>query len=148
MLFRSARTPLQKIRTLMKVRPQQFFQPALPRNAEPRTGLSMGEHAELMARRWGISREAQDALALASHQNLARAYEQGFFVDLMTPFAGLRQDNTLRADLSADRLAALKPVFDRKIAPGAGTLTAGNSTPLTDGASVVLLASEAWAAER
>ena len=143
-----ARTPLQKIRALSKVRPQQFFQPALPRNAEPRTGLSMGEHAELMARRWGISREAQDALALASHQNLARAYEQGFFVDLMTPFAGLRQDNTLRADLSADRLAALKPVFDRKIAPGAGTLTAGNSTPLTDGASAVLLASEAWAARR
>jgi acetyl-CoA C-acetyltransferase len=107
----------------------------------------MGEHAELMARRWDISREAQDSLALASHQNLARAFEQGFFTDLMTPFSGLRQDNHLRPDLNADRLAGLKPVFDQKIAPGAGTLTAGNSTPLTDGASVVLLASEAWAVD-
>ena len=142
-----AKTPLKRLRTLLKVRPSQFFQPSLPRNSEPRTGLSMGEHAELMARRWGISRESQDSLALASHQNLARAYEQGFFTDLMTPFSGLRQDNHLRPDLTADRLAGLNPVFDRNIAPGAGTLTAGNSTPLTDGASVVLLASESWAVD-
>jgi acetyl-CoA C-acetyltransferase len=108
----------------------------------------MGEHAELMARRWGVSRDAQDELALHSHQQLAKAYDDGFFTDLMTPFNGLRQDNNLRVELSAEQLAALKPVFDRKVCPGSGTLSAGNSTPLTDGASVVLLASEAWAAAR
>lgn len=143
-----AKTTLHRLRALMKVRPAQFFRPSLPRNAEPRTGLSMGEHAELMARRWGISREAQDEWALQSHQRLARAYADGFFNDLITPFNGLRQDNNLRSDLSAERLAALRPVFDQNICPGAGTLSAGNSTPLTDGASAVLLGTEAWAAAR
>ena len=143
-----ARSFGQRLRALLQIRPDQFFRPSLPRNAEPRTGLSMGEHAELMARRWSISREDQDQLALDSHRGLARAYAEGFFTDLMTPFNGLRQDNNLRADLSAERLAALKPVFDRRVAAGLGTLTAGNSTPLTDGASAVLLASDEWAASR
>lgn len=134
----------QRVGALAKLRPGMFFKPQLPRNAEPRTGLSMGEHCELMAKRWKISREAQDALALESHMKLAAAYARGFFNDLMTPYKGLTHDNTLRPDLSSDRLAQLKPVFDRD----AGTLTAGNSTPLTDGASAVLLASEQWAAER
>jgi acetyl-CoA acetyltransferase len=120
--------------------------PSLPRNGEPRTGLSMGEHAEQMAQEWNISREAQDELALKSHQNLNRAYEEGFFTDLITPFNGVTRDNNLRAELSIDKLRTLKPVFDKKVAPGQGTLTAGNSTPLTDGASAVLLASEEWAA--
>ena len=143
-----AKTPLQRLRAVLKMRPDQFFRPSLPRNAEPRTGLSMGEHAELMARRWAISRQAQDELALHSHRQLASAYSEGFFTDLMTPFSGLRQDNNLRSDLSAERLASLKPVFDRKVYPGAGTLSAGNSTTLTDGASAVLLASESWAKAR
>ncbi|MDR5878269.1 acetyl-CoA C-acetyltransferase [Caballeronia sp. LZ032] len=138
------RSAAQRVGALAKLRPGMFFKPQLPRNAEPRTGLSMGEHCELMAKRWKISREAQDALALESHMKLAAAYARGFFNDLMTPYKGLTQDNTLRPDLSSDRLAQLKPVFDRD----AGTLTAGNSTPLTDGASAVLLASEQWAAER
>jgi acetyl-CoA C-acetyltransferase len=97
-----------------------------------------------MAKRWKVSREAQDELALDSHRKLAAAYERGFFNDLMTPYKGLSRDNILRPDLTPERLAALKPVFDRD----AGTLTAGNSTPLTDGASAVLLASEEWAASR
>ena len=143
-----ARTWGQRLGAAMRLRPSQFFQPVLPRNGEPRTGLSMGEHAELMARQWGISRQSQDALALESHQKLARAYDQGFFNDLMTPHQGLREDNHLRRALTLDQLAQLKPAFDRKVAPGEGTLTAGNSTPLTDGASAVLLASETWAAER
>ncbi|GAB2880961.1 acetyl-CoA C-acetyltransferase [Paraburkholderia jirisanensis] len=127
-----------------KLRPGMLFKPQLPRNSEPRTGLSMGEHCELMAKRWHISREAQDALALDSHHKLADAYARGFLNDLMTPYRGLTRDNNLRADLTPEKLAALKPVFDRD----AGTLSAGNSTPLTDGASAVLLASEAWAAAR
>ena len=143
-----ARTGGQRLRAALRIRPGQFFKPALPRNGEPRTGLSMGEHAEQMARQWGIAREAQDALALESHHKLAQAYDSGFFVDLMTPFQGLREDNNLRRGLTAEQLAKLKPVFDRKVAPGEGTLTAGNSTPLTDGASAVLLASEDWAAAR
>ena len=143
-----ARTLAQRLGAALRIRPAQFLRPELPRNGEPRTGLSMGEHAELMAREWGISRQDQDTLALHSHHNLAQAYERGFFVDLMTPFQGLREDNNLRRGLTAEQLAKLKPVFDRKVAPGEGTLTAGNATPLTDGASAVLLASEAWAAER
>jgi acetyl-CoA C-acetyltransferase len=134
----------QRLGALAKLRPGMLFMPQLPRNAEPRTGLSMGEHCELMAKRWKISREAQDALAEESHRKLAAAYGRGFFNDLMTPYKGLIRDNTLRPDVSPDQLAQLKPVFDRD----AGTLTAGNSTPLTDGASAVLLASEQWAAAR
>jgi acetyl-CoA C-acetyltransferase len=139
-----SRSAGQRLNALAKLRPGMFFKPALPRNAEPRTNLSMGEHCELMAKRWKISREAQDALALQSHVRLASAYGRGFFNDLMTPYKGLARDNTLRPDVSPDQLAQLRPVFDRD----AGTLTAGNSTPLTDGASAVLLASEEWAAQR
>ncbi len=133
----------QRVGALSKLRPGMFFKPLLPRNGEPRTGLSMGEHCELMAKRWNISREAQDVLAYESHRKLADAYTRGFVNDLMTPYRGLARDNNLRADLTLEKLSGLKPVFDRD----AGTLTAGNSTPLTDGASAVLLASEAWAAE-
>lgn len=143
-----AKTTGQRLAALSRLRPAMLVQPSLPRNGEPRTGYSMGEHAELMASEWGISREEQDALALKSHLKLARAYQDGFFTDLMTPFMGLARDNNLRADLSPDKLRALKPAFDRQVAPGKGTLTAGNSTPLTDGASAVLLASEEWARER
>jgi acetyl-CoA C-acetyltransferase len=139
-----SRSAGQRVGALAKLRPGMFFKPALPRNAEPRTGLSMGEHCELMAKRWKISRESQDALAQESHIKLASAYGRGFFNDLMTPYKGLSRDNTLRPDVSLDQLAQLRPVFDRD----AGTLTAGNSTPLTDGASAVLLASEEWAMQR
>ena len=118
--------------------------PEIPRNAEPRTGLSMGEHAALTARDWGITRDEQDELAVASHVHMAAAYERGFFDGLVTPYLGLERDQNLRPDSSLEKLAKLKPVFG-----GAdGTMTAGNSTPLTDGASAVLLASEEWAAER
>ena len=141
-----AKTAGQRLAALSQVRPQMLLQPALPRNGEPRTGLSMGEHCELMAQEWGIAREAQDELAWHSHQNLARAYQDGFFNDLMTPFQGVSQDNNLRGDLSLDKLRSLKPCFDKKVRPEQGTLTPGNSTPLTDGASAVLLASEEWAA--
>ena len=143
-----ARTAGQRLGALSKVRPQMLFKPALPRNGEPRTGYSMGEHCELMAAEWGIAREHQDALALRSHQNLASAFEQGFFNDLMTPYQGITRDNNLRADLSMDKLRSLRPCFDKKVRPEQGTLTPGNSTPLTDGASAVLLASEEWAAAR
>ena len=134
----------QRVGALAKLRPGMLFRPLLPRNVEPRTGLSMGEHCELMAKRWKISREAQDELARESHLKLAAAYERGFLNDLMTPYKGLARDNNLRPDITLEKLNALKPVFDRDT----GTLTAGNSTPLTDGASAVLLASEEWAAGR
>ena len=143
-----AKTPAQRLAVATRFRPAMLVSPSLPRNGEPRTGFSMGEHAEQMARAWGITREAQDELALKSHQNLARTYANGFFTDLITPFKGVTQDNNLRADLTIEKLRALKPAFDKKVAPGRGTLTAGNSTPLTDGASAVLLASEEWAAAR
>ena len=143
-----ARTAGQRWGALSQVRPQMLFKPTLPRNGEPRTGYSMGEHCELMAAEWGIAREHQDALALRSHQNLASAFEQGFFNDLMTPFQGITRDNNLRADLSMDKLRSLRPCFDKKVRPEQGTLTPGNSTPLTDGASAVRLASEDWAAAR
>ena len=143
-----ARTAGQRLGALSQIRPQMLFKPALPRNGEPRTGYSMGEHCELMAAEWGIAREHQDALALRSHQNLASAFEQGFFNDLMTPYQGITRDNNLRADLSMDKLRSLRPCFDKKVRPEQGTLTPGNSTPLTDGASAVLLASEDWAAAR
>jgi len=143
-----AKTAAQRAVVLSRMRPRMLFAPSLPRNSEPRTGYSMGEHAELMAREWGIGREEQDALALKSHLNLARAYDDGFFTDLMSPFNGVNRDNNLRADLTLEKLRSLKPAFDRKVAPDQGTLTAGNSTPLTDGASAVLLGSEDWARSR
>jgi acetyl-CoA C-acetyltransferase len=130
-----------RLKALAKLRPQQIV-PQIPRNAEPRTGLSMGEHAAIMAKEWGITREEQDELTVASHRNLAAAYDTGFLDDLVTPFLGLERDQNLRPDTSVEKLAKLKPVFG-----GAdGTMTAGNSTPLSDGASAVLLASEDWAA--
>ncbi len=116
--------------------------PQPPSSKEPRTNLSMGDHCELMAKEWKISREDQDKLALASHQNGDKAYREGFMIDLLTPCAGIFQDNNLRPDSSLEKLSQLKPAFDKS---GTGTLTAGNSTPLTDGASAVLLASEDWA---
>ncbi|MFS8479662.1 MAG: acetyl-CoA C-acetyltransferase [Micromonosporaceae bacterium] len=141
-----ARTLGGRVRAIAKLRPLQPFQPEIPRNAEPRTGLSMGEHAAITARQWGISREDQDRLALDSHQRLAAAYERGFFDDLITPYLGLTRDQNLRPDTSLEKLAALKPVFGLR-GPGEATMTAGNSSPLTDGAATVLLASEEWAAE-
>jgi acetyl-CoA C-acetyltransferase len=116
----------------------------IPVNSEPRTGLSMGEHAAITAKQMGIKRTDQDELAAASHRNMAAAYDSGFFDDLMTPFLGLYRDNNLRPDSTAEKLATLKPVFGVKA--GDATMTAGNSTPLTDGASVALLATEDWAA--
>ena len=122
----------------------RHFKPVLPAVVEPRTGLSMGQSAELMAQRWRISREDQDALACESHLKAAAAWRDGFYDDLVVPCLGLRTDNNIRADTSLEKLSRLRPSFD----PRAGTLTAGNSTPLTDGASAVLLASEEWAARR
>lgn len=136
----SAKSLGERLRLLTKIRPGQIV-PEIPRNAEPRTGLSMGEHAALTAKEWEISREAQDELAATSHQRLAAAYERGFFDDLMTPFLKLTRDQNLRPDSTPEKLAKLKPVFG---GPD-GTMTAANSTPLTDGASTVLLASEEWA---
>lgn len=118
----------------------------IPVNSEPRTGMSMGEHAAVTAKEMGIKRTDQDELAAASHRNMAAAYDRGFFDDLVTPFLGVYRDNNLRPDSSAEKLAKLKPVFGVK--QGDATMTAGNSTPLTDGASVALLATPEWAAER
>ena len=143
-----AKTAIKCVSILSRLRPGMLIKPSLPRNAEPRTGYSMGEHAELMAREWGIGREEQDEFALKSHLNLAKAYKEEFFNDLMTPFNGVTRDNNLRADLTIEKLRSLKPAFDRRVAPEQGTLTAGNSTPLTDGASAVLLGSEEWARAR
>ncbi|MGX6600851.1 acetyl-CoA C-acetyltransferase [Micromonosporaceae bacterium Da 78-11] len=139
-----ARSLGARLRAVAKLRPQQAFQPEIPRNAEPRTGLSMGDHAAITALRWGIGREEQDALALASHQHLAAAYDRGFFDDLVTPYLGLNRDENLRADTTLAKLGKLRPVFGKD----AATMTAGNSSPLTDGASTVLLAGEQWAQER
>lgn len=134
----------ERLKPFLQLRPADL-KPALPSIGEPRTGLSMGEHCERMAQTWQISREAQDELALHSHQKLATAYAEGWHDDLLTPYLGLSRDNNLRPELNLDQLAKLKPAFDRS---GLGTLTAGNSTPLTDGASLVLLGSEQWAAEQ
>jgi len=126
------------------LRPKNL-RPVLPGIAEPRNGLSMGESTELMVKTWGIGRAEQDQLALESHQKAAAAYASGFYKDLVCDYLGVSQDNNIRRDTSLEKLANLKPVFDTS---GAGTLTAGNSTPMTDGASAVLLATEAWARER
>lgn len=140
----AGRSTMQRVRPFAGVRPWHFSV-GTPSNAEARTGLSMGEHMAQTAKQWRISREAQDELAMLSHKNLAAAYERGFFDDLMTPYLGLTRDQNLRADSSMEKLAALKPVFGK----GEGaTMTAGNSTPLTDGAATVLLGSEDWAREQ
>jgi acetyl-CoA C-acetyltransferase len=123
----------------------RHFRPVLPGTTEPRTGLSMGESTELMVKNWGIGRAEQDQLALESHQKASAAYAEGFYKDLVRDYLGLSQDNNIRADTSIEKLAKLRPVFDSS---SAGTLTAGNSTPMTDGAAAVLLASEDWARER
>ena len=140
-----AKTPQKKLAAVAKLRPGHLA-PATPSTGEPRTGLSMGEHQALTTAAWGISREAQDELALASHHNLAAAYEAGFFDDLMTPYRRLTKDANLRADTSLEKLGSLKPVFGKGLDTPA-TMTAGNSTPLSDGAATVLLASEQWADE-
>jgi acetyl-CoA C-acetyltransferase len=134
----------ERLKPFLKLRPGHL-KPELPRNGEPRTGLSMGEHCERMAQAWRIERSAQDELTLLSHQRLAASYAEGWQDDLLTPFLALGRDNNLRPDLTLEQLAKLRPAFDRS---GLGTLTAGNSTPLTDGASLVLLGSEAWAQEQ
>ncbi len=139
-----ARSTQERIRALLRLRPGDLV-PAAPRNAEPRTGLSMGESAALTAVEWQVGRREQDELAVASHQRLAAAYDRGFFDDLVTPYLGLERDANLRADSSVEKLGELEPVFGK----GEGaTMTAANSTPLTDGASVVLLCSEDEAARR
>ena len=135
-----AKTTKARLQALAKINLKSLMD--APRNGEPRTGLSMGDHQALTTLEWGISREAQDELAASSHQKMHAAYENGFFDDLITPFLGLERDNNLRPDSSVEKLAKLKPAFGRG---DARTMTAGNSTPLTDGASCVLLASEEWA---
>ena len=135
----------EKVKLVGSLRPGDLA-PVAPSVNEPRTGMSMGEHQAITTRRWSITREAQDEIALASHQNLARAYDDGLFDDLITPFRGLTRDQSLRADTSAEKLAKLAPVFGTS-SPGA-TMTAGNSTPLSDGAAAVLLGTDEWAAER
>jgi acetyl-CoA C-acetyltransferase len=136
------RTWQEKLAAFRGFHPREL-RPEFPGVAEPRTGKSMGEHCEDMARQWSISRDSQDEWALGSHRKLAAAYERGFLDDLVVSFRGVSRDNVLRADSTLEKLAALEPVFDR--ASGRGTLTAGNSTPLTDGAAACLLASEDWA---
>jgi acetyl-CoA C-acetyltransferase len=138
------KSALQRMGPWFGVRPRHF-KPVLPGVAEPRTGLTMGEHTELMVKTWGITRAEQDELALESHQKAAAAYAAGFYQDLVREYLGLSQDNNIRTDTTLDKLARLKPSFDHS---GAGTLTAGNSTPMTDGAAAVLLCSESWARER
>ena len=133
-----------KLSTIGSLRPWDLA-PAAPGIAEPRTGLSMGQHCEEMAKEWAVGRREQDELALASHKNAAAAWLSGFFQDLVVPFNDLQRDNNVRGDTSLEKLASLKTAFDPS---PAGTLTAGNSSPLTDGAACVLLSSEQWAQER
>ncbi|MFC0777462.1 acetyl-CoA C-acetyltransferase [Flavobacterium sp. HJSW_4] len=140
---RQAKSLGGKIKTFLKLRPKDLS-PLVPRNEESQTGLSMGGHTEITAKYYKIGREEQDEFALRSHLNMAKAYDEGFFDDMITPFNGLKTDNNLRRDSTIEKLAKLKPAFDKVN----GTLTAGNSTPLTDGASCVLLASEEWAKEQ
>lgn len=145
----TAKTAPERLKLLGSIRPSQFA-PEQPRNSEPRTGLSMGEHAAITAREFGITREDQDELAATSHQRLAAAWDSGFFTDLVTPYLKAQRDTNLRPDSTPEKLAGLKPVFGKKDAVQHGTtatMTAGNSTPLTDGASVVLLGTEEWGAE-
>src|SRR5689334_7259530 len=134
------------LQLISKIRPA-YFAPDQPRNAEPRTGLSMGDHQAITTHQWGITREAQDELAAASHQNLAKAWDEGWQDDLVTPFHGVDKDNHLRPDSTVEKLAKLKPVFGKRFGDEA-TMTAGNSTPLSDGASVALFASEEEAKKR
>ena len=138
------RSLAQRIKPWLRLRPKHF-KPSLPAVVESRTGLSMGESMEITAQQWGIGRTDQDTLALTSHANAERAWRDGFYDDLVTSHAGVSKDNNVRPDTNLEKLAGLKPVFNRS---ASGTLTAGNSTPLTDGSSAVLLSSESWARER
>lgn len=139
-----ARTPLDRIKPIFRFRPQHF-KPQFPGVEEPRTGLSMGESMEITTKEWDVQREHQDQLALSSHIKAAGAFDAGWFDDLVVPFEGAEEDNNIRRDTTFEKLSALKPVFDKT---GEGTLTAGNSTPLTDGAAAVLLASEEWVRQK
>ncbi|NMO14610.1 acetyl-CoA C-acetyltransferase [Pyxidicoccus fallax] len=144
MALNGAKTQGAKLAAALGLLDPRALVPEIPVNAEPRTRKSMGQHAQITSDRYGISREAQDALALASHQNLARAYDAGFFQDLVMPYQGLTRDNNLRPDTTLEKMAKLPGAFDRE----KGTITAANASPLTDGASAVLLASEEWARAR
>lgn len=144
MAINKAKTNGEKAKLALKLLNPKWLMPDVPRNGEPRTGLSMGEHQAITAAEWGIPREEQDKLAWQSHQNLAKSYADGWQDDLITPFNGLDRDNNMRGDSTLEKLATLKPVFGGEN----GTMTAANSTPLTDGASSVLLASEEWAKEK
>ena len=136
-----SRSPVERVKQLFRIRPKHF-KPEFPGVEEPRTGLSMGESTEITAKQWNVQREHQDQLALSSHIKAAGAYDAGWYDDLVVPFEGAEEDNNIRRDTTFEKLSALKPVFDRS---GEGTMTAGNSTPLTDGAAAVCLASEDWA---
>ncbi len=139
-----ARSPKDQVLGILKALPNLGIE--IPKNGEPRTGMSMGEHAAITAKEFGIKRADQDELAAASHQKMAAAYDAGFFDDLITPYQGLIRDQNLRGDSTVEKLAKLKPVFG--VSLGDATMTAGNSTPLTDGASTVLLSSDEWAQEK
>lgn len=139
--WQNAKSLPDKMKVLAGFKPQ-LLKPQVPAVKEPRTGLSMGEHCELMVKEWKISREDQDELAFQSHQAAARAYAEGFHADLITNFKGLNKDTITRPDTTQEKLARIKPAFDKS---SSGTLTAGNSTPLTDGASAVLYSSQDWA---
>lgn len=139
-----ARSFMDRIKPIFKIRPRHF-KPVLPGVEEPRTKLSMGQSTELTAKEWNVQREHQDQLALASHMKAAAAYDEGWYDDIIIPFKGVEEDNNIRRDSTFEKLSTLKPVFDKG---GDGTMTAGNSTPLTDGAAAVLLASEDWARQK
>ena len=139
-----ARSAAQRIKQIFKIRPRHF-KPSLPGVTEPRTGLSMGESMEITAKKWEVLREHQDQLALSSHIKAAAAYDSGWYEDIVVPYMNAEEDNNIRRDTSFEKLSALKPVFDRS---ENGTMTAGNSTPLTDGAAAVLLSSEDWARKK
>ena len=140
----NAKSPAEQAKQLARLRPSHLV-PHIPKNEEPRTGLSMGEHAHITAKEWGVTREEQDEFTAASHHNLAAAYDRGFFDDLLTPYLGLQRDENLRPDTSVEKLGGRPTVFGE--GPDA-TMTPGNSTPLSDGAATVLLASDEWAEER
>lgn len=141
MSLKEAKSFTDKLKVISTFRPH-LIKPLLPAVVEPRTGLSMGEHTELMVKEWGISREEQDRLAYESHINAAKAFDEGFFDDLIFEYVKVKKDGITRKDTTMEKLAKLKPAFDKT---GKGSLTAGNSTPMTDGAAAVLLSSEEWA---
>jgi acetyl-CoA C-acetyltransferase len=145
--FNRTKSAAGRVKLLGHLRPGQIV-PEIPRNAEPRTGLSMGQHQAITTKHWGITREEQDDLAARSHQNLAAAYDRGFFDDLMTPYLGLERDQNMRPDSTPEKLAKLNIAYTPNGDKGSATMTAGNSTPLSDGASTVLLASDEWAEQR